>query len=103
VIFSLEQSLNGGTKLTRGLADNLGKPVLQIYDIRKERIFNPDSLRLEIEALTDFLCSNKIEILNVAGPRESKEPAFTSGRWRCCAFLLIERLLERDLKKRSAS
>jgi hypothetical protein len=25
-------------------------------------------------ALTDFLRSNKIEILNVAGPRESKEP-----------------------------
>ena len=24
--------------------------------------------------LTNFLCSNKIEILNVAGPRESKEP-----------------------------
>jgi hypothetical protein len=59
VILSLEPRLNGGTKLTRGLADNLGKPVLQIYDIRKERIFNPDSLRLEIEALTDFLCSNR--------------------------------------------
>ena len=25
----------------------------------------------EIQALTDFLCSNKIEILNVAGRRES--------------------------------
>jgi len=74
VIFSLEPRLSGGTKLTRGLADKLGKPVLQIYDIRKERIFNPDSLRLEIEALTDFLCSNKIEILNVASPRESEEP-----------------------------
>ena len=48
--------------------------MLQIYDTRKERIFNPDSPRLEIEALTDFLCSNKIEILNEAGPRESKEP-----------------------------
>ena len=35
---------------------------------------NPDSLRLEVQALTDFLCSNKIEVLNVAGPRESKEP-----------------------------
>jgi hypothetical protein len=33
-----------------------------------------DSLRVEIQALTDFLRSNKIEILNVAGPRESKEP-----------------------------
>jgi hypothetical protein len=47
---------------------------LHIYHARHERIFNPDSLRLEIQALTDFLCSNKIEILNVAGPRESKEP-----------------------------
>jgi hypothetical protein len=35
---------------------------------------NPDSLCLEIQALSDFVCSNKIEILNVAGPRESKEP-----------------------------
>jgi hypothetical protein len=31
-------------------------------------------LRLEIQALSDFVCSKKIEILNVAGPRESKEP-----------------------------
>ena len=25
-------------------------------------------------ALTDFLCSNRIEVMNVARPRESKEP-----------------------------
>jgi hypothetical protein len=74
VIFSLERRLSGGTKLTRELADKLGKPVVHIYDSRKERRSNRDSLRLEIQALTDFLCSNKIEILNVAGPRESKEP-----------------------------
>ena len=74
VIFSLNLRLSGGTKLTLDLANKLGKPVLHIYDTRKERISNPDSLRLEIQALTDFLCSNKIEILNVAGPRESKEP-----------------------------
>jgi hypothetical protein len=48
--------------------------VLHIYDTRKEQIFNQDSLRREIQALTDFLSSNKIEVLNVAGPRESKEP-----------------------------
>jgi hypothetical protein len=47
--------------------------VLHIYDTR-ERIPNPDSLRHEMQTLTDFLCSNKIEVLNVAGPRESKEP-----------------------------
>jgi hypothetical protein len=60
--------------------------MLHIYHSRKERIFNPDSLRLEIQALTDFLCSNKIEILSVAGPRESKEPgvyAWTLTMLRC--------------------
>ena len=74
VIFSLERPLSGGTKLTWEHANKLGKPVLHIYDTRKERISNPDSLRLEVQALTDFLRSNKIEVLNVAGPRESKEP-----------------------------
>jgi hypothetical protein len=74
VIFSLERLLSGGTKLTWEHANKLGKPVLHIYGTRKERILNQHSLRLEIQALTDFLCSNKIEILNVAGPRESKEP-----------------------------
>jgi hypothetical protein len=74
VIFSLNRRLSGGTKLTLELANKLGKPVLHIYDTRKERIFNPDSPCLEIQALRDFVCSKKIEILNVAGPRESKEP-----------------------------
>jgi len=74
VIFSLERALSGGTRLTLDLANKLGKPVLHIYDTRKERISNPDSLHLEIQALIEFLCSNKVEILNVAGPRESKEP-----------------------------
>ncbi|MGA8655772.1 MAG: putative molybdenum carrier protein [Chthoniobacterales bacterium] len=74
VIFSLERLLSGGTKLTLGHANKVGKPVLHIYDTRKARISNPDSLRLEVQALTDFLRSNKIEVLNVAGLRESKEP-----------------------------
>jgi Circularly permutated YpsA SLOG family len=73
VIFSLERLLSGGTKQTWEHANKLRKPVLHIYNARQERILNQDSLRLEIQALTDFLCSNKIEILNVAGPRESKE------------------------------
>jgi hypothetical protein len=74
VIFSLERLLSGGTKLTLEHANKLCKPVVHIYNARKEWILNQDSLRLEIQALTDFQCSNKIEILNVAGPRESKEP-----------------------------
>jgi putative molybdenum carrier protein len=84
VIFSLERLLSGGTKLTWGLAKKLGKPVLHIYDAPKERISNPDSLCLEGQALTDFLRSNKIEVLNVADdspaqkelyPGEPKRPA----------------------------
>jgi hypothetical protein len=46
VIFSLERLLSGGTKLTRTHANKLGKPVLHIYDTRKERILNQDALRL---------------------------------------------------------
>jgi Circularly permutated YpsA SLOG family len=74
VIFSLERALSGGTRLTLELANKLGRPELRIYDTRKERGSNPDSLCLEIQAQSDFVCSNKIKILNVAGPRESKEP-----------------------------
>jgi hypothetical protein len=75
VIFSLERLLSGRTKLTWEHANKLGKPVLPIYVTPgKNEILNRDSLRLEIQALTGFLCSNKIEILNVAGPWESKEP-----------------------------
>jgi hypothetical protein len=71
VSFSLERLLNEGTQLTLEHADKLCKPVLHIYNARKERLLNQDSVRLEIQALTDFLCSNKIPILS---------PAFTSGR-----------------------
>src|ERR1700687_3663798 len=40
VIFSLERLLSGGTKLTWEHANKLSKPVLHIYDTRKERISN---------------------------------------------------------------
>jgi hypothetical protein len=86
VIFSLGHLLSGGTKLTRDYANKLGKPLLHIYDAPKERTFNPDSHCPEIQALTNFLSSNKIEILNVAGPRESKEPGvyeWTFSMLRC--------------------
>src|ERR1700720_2115642 len=89
VILSLERRLSGGTKLTRELADKLGKPVLHIYDSRKERRATPDSVRAEIQALTDFLRCNKIEVLNVAGPRESKEPGVYE--WTLTLLRLLDR------------
>src|ERR1700732_1716178 len=42
VIFSLERRLSGGTKLTCEHPLKLGKPVLHIYDTRKERILTQD-------------------------------------------------------------
>jgi hypothetical protein len=56
-----------GTEIRGGNSSGAGGKVMK-------RGSNPDSLCLEIQALSDFVCSNKIEILNVAGPRESKEP-----------------------------
>ena len=97
LIFSLERVLSGGTKLTLELANKLEKPVFHIYDTRKERISKQDSLRLEIQALTDFLCSNKIEILNVAGPRESKEPGVYE--WTLTILRFLNRA--RDPQKQS--
>jgi hypothetical protein len=46
-----------------------------------------------VQALTDFLRSNKIEVLNVAGPRESKEPGVYELTLTILRFLLIGRLL----------
>jgi hypothetical protein len=89
VIFSLERLPSGGTKLTWGHAKKLGKPVQHIYPTRKERIFNPDSLCHEVQTLTDFLRSNKIEVLNVAGPRESKEPGVYE--WTLTLLRLLDR------------
>jgi hypothetical protein len=85
-----ERLLSGGTKLTWGHAKKLGKPVQHIYPSRKERIFNPDSLCHEVQTLTDFLRSNKIEVLNVAGPRESKEPGVYE--WTLTRLRLLDRV-----------
>jgi hypothetical protein len=81
VIFRLERRLSGGTKLTRELADKLGKPVLHIYHTRREQIPNPNSLRVEIQALTDFLRSKRARGLRV----DAKYVALfssSSGFWR---------------------
>jgi Circularly permutated YpsA SLOG family len=57
VIFSLERLLSGGTRLTLYHANKVGMSALHIYDTRKDVISNPDSLRPEVETLTDFLRS----------------------------------------------
>ena len=49
---------------------------------------NADSLRLEVQSLTDFRCSNKIEVLNGLASR-IEGAASTMVCLLCCACFLI--------------
>lgn len=66
VIFSILPILTGGSLLTAKLARDYGKPCLHLS---KEASDNP------VRKLIDFVKEQQIEVLNVAGPRESTEPA----------------------------
>jgi hypothetical protein len=64
VIFSIAPTLSGGSKKTVDFARKLNKPCLQIHPTMTDA---PQRLKT-------FLEDNAIEVLNVAGPRASKEP-----------------------------
>jgi len=64
-IFSLNAALSGGSILTLNYAKGAKKPVIHLHASNKA---DPAT------QLKDFIASNQIETLNVAGPRESKEP-----------------------------
>jgi hypothetical protein len=66
VIFSISPNLSGGCAKTEMFARQLGKPCLHVSRERDGRG--------AIELLTRFLADNKIDVLNVAGPRRSEEP-----------------------------
>jgi putative molybdenum carrier protein len=60
-----EGSLNGGTRLTRDLCERLNRPCMLI-SVRE----TPDPI-VAAEAVVKFIEDNKIETLNIAGPRAS--------------------------------
>ena len=64
LIFSKTKALKGGTALTEIKAKELGKSHLVITTLG---IFSAREIR-------DWIKKNKIEILNIAGPRESSTP-----------------------------
>jgi Circularly permutated YpsA SLOG family len=66
VILSISAKLSGGSAKTEIFARQYQKPSLHLS---RER----DGER-EAELLSHFLADNKIQILNVAGPRRSQEP-----------------------------
>lgn len=77
LIIALCQDLNGGTKLTRKYCEELNKPCL-VY------CFDND------KDLIQFL---KYEMINVAGPRESKCPGIYQK-----TFDLLNRIFNKEVK-----
>ena len=65
VIFSLGETLTGGSRLTADFARELQKPWLHL-----SRSVTPDPSM----ALRRFVDQNFVQVLNVAGPRASTEP-----------------------------
>jgi hypothetical protein len=66
VVFSIGPVLTGGSKKTVELARKHGKPIIHIaWD---------GGAALPGQELLRFIQDNKIKMLNVAGPRASKEP-----------------------------
>ncbi|QSR88391.1 YpsA SLOG family protein [Methylacidiphilum caldifontis] len=80
LIVTLNPSLTEGSLATQKFAENFGKPWLHIHENSPEK-----EIRVQ-----EFLSSNTIEILNVAGSRESKE----KGIYEFCY-----QLLEHSIKK----
>ncbi len=70
VIFSIAPVLTGGSKKTLDLARKHHKPVIHIS--REEGPVSP------AQALKRFIAEHRIKVLNVAGPRASKEPEVAS-------------------------
>jgi hypothetical protein len=65
VIFTMSAELVGGSRRTADFAERHGKPWLHLYPGLH---YQPESL------LLDFINAGKVEVLNVAGSRASKEP-----------------------------
>jgi len=71
---------DGGTALTLRLARDAGKPCL-LVDLSEETA--------DPAAVAEWLTQNRIRVLNIAGPRESKQPGIYADT---CGFL--ERLFD---------
>lgn len=67
LIVSITEELTGGTFETCKYAENIGKPWLHVWPGAPWR-----------ETLAAWLAGNRIAVLNVAGPRASKEPEVAS-------------------------
>ena len=69
LIFGRGVPLSEGTLFTEETAHKYGKPCLVVYEL--------NGTQKAAKALEVFLKENEIEVLNVAGPRESQAPGLS--------------------------
>ena len=72
VVFSLDPILTGGSALTFEYAGQVKKPRIHIHKSATD--YSEKAFLKEVARLKDFIESNRIVVLNVAGPRESNQP-----------------------------
>ena len=72
VLFTIGPRVQGGTALTRDLAERLGRPWLHLA--RDAAVDEHAATEASAIQLLAFLAEHEIKRLNVAGPRASQEP-----------------------------
>lgn len=70
VVFTVEARIVGGTLLTLEIARRLNKPLLCLH---RGNAASP-TVASAASKLIRFLCDNRVQRLNVAGPRGSQQP-----------------------------
>ena len=80
--FTVEGAITGGTKRTAEFAQKHGKPCR--FCLVKPGEVDP----VQLEAALKFVRDNHVEVLNVAGPRESKQPGLQAAVARFVGALL---------------
>lgn len=72
--------LEGGTKRTLEIVQNISKPVMIIQLEQKQ----------SVKKAISWLSMNRVEILNIAGPRSSKRPSVYQQAFLICLELLSD-------------
>ncbi len=76
LIVSFSSFRSGGTQLTADTAQRMRKPCKHLVLPARGETRIPDGVAAEIRA---WLAENRVVVLNVAGPRESKEPGLQAA------------------------
>lgn len=66
VIFTIKDRLGGGTRLTAAIAKQKNKPLLILR--------RSDGIKVAVRKLDEFLAKYNPAVLNIAGPRKSRQP-----------------------------